>query len=109
MEALPRDTLDQLQQLAELLAVAIRGSDRATVPLHEWVEQAIVGDGFLARASRAGLTLAEMERAYIRATLHIVGGNKSRAARRLGINRRTLQRRLYGEGAPDARDDDDDP
>lgn len=97
-------TLDQLRQLAELLAVAIRVVDRSSSPLDELVEHAMVGDGFLARAARRGLTLADIERAYIRATLQIEGGNKSRAARRLGINRRTLQRRL--DGLP-AEDDDE--
>ncbi len=45
------------------------------------------------------LTLAEMERRYVRRVLSSVGGNKSRAARILGIDRRSLYRRLAdGEG-----------
>ncbi|MCA9652830.1 MAG: sigma-54-dependent Fis family transcriptional regulator [Myxococcales bacterium] len=43
-------------------------------------------------------TLEELERRYIGRVLEIAGGNKSRAARILGVERRTLYRRLdkYG-------------
>jgi two-component system response regulator HydG len=40
------------------------------------------------------ITLAEMQRRYIRHVLAAVGGNKSRAAAILGIDRRSLYRRL---------------
>jgi DNA-binding NtrC family response regulator len=40
------------------------------------------------------LTLDELERRYIRRVLELVGGNKSQAARVLGLDRRTLYRRL---------------
>jgi DNA-binding NtrC family response regulator len=40
------------------------------------------------------VTLAEMERRYVRKVLGAVGGNKSQAARVLGIDRRSLYRRL---------------
>jgi len=43
------------------------------------------------------LSLAEMERRYIRRVLEEVGGNKRRAAAILGIGRRTLYRRLEEE------------
>lgn len=101
------DELAQLRHLAELLAFAIRNAGSLHGSIEDTVEHAIVADGFLARAARAGLTLAEVERAYIRAMLHAAGGNKSLAARRLAINRRTLQRRLDGE-APGDEDQDDD-
>ena len=38
------------------------------------------------------VTLAELERRYIHQVLTLVGGNKSRAARILGLDRRTLYR-----------------
>ena len=49
------------------------------------------------------VTIAELERRYIHRVLTLVGGNKSRAADLLGLDRRTLYRRLdrYG-GARDA-------
>ena len=40
------------------------------------------------------ITLDEMERRYVRSVLAAVGGNKTRAARLLGIDRRSLYRRL---------------
>ncbi|MFP4080586.1 MAG: sigma-54-dependent transcriptional regulator [Ectothiorhodospira sp.] len=44
-------------------------------------------------------TLAEVEDRYIRWVLHRLEGNKRQAARVLGIGRRTLYRRLEGEGS----------
>ncbi len=40
------------------------------------------------------ITLDEMERRYIRHVLGLLRGNKTRAARTLGIDRRSLYRRL---------------
>ena len=51
------------------------------------------GDGL-----NADMPLDEVEKATILKTLESAGGNKSEAARRLGITRRTLHKRLklYG-------------
>ena len=43
------------------------------------------------------LTMEEMERRYLRQVLQAMGGNKTRAARVLGIDRRSLYRRLAEE------------
>jgi DNA-binding NtrC family response regulator len=48
----------------------------------------------LADAAQRLLPLAEVERAYIRQVLDAAGGNVSRAARVLGIDRRTMYRKL---------------
>jgi DNA-binding NtrC family response regulator len=45
-------------------------------------------------------TLAEVEAEYIQNVLASVGGNKSRAAEILGIDRKTLRKRLQGSVAP---------
>ncbi|ROR32324.1 sigma-54-dependent transcriptional regulator [Inmirania thermothiophila] len=55
----------------------------------------------------AGLPLREVERRHILHVLEAAGGNKSEAARRLGISRKTLERKLAawrrrGEGAAEA-------
>ncbi len=43
------------------------------------------------------LTLKELERYFIEDVLAVFGGNKKKAARVLGIDRRTLYRRLEKE------------
>jgi DNA-binding NtrC family response regulator len=40
------------------------------------------------------VTMSEMERRYVRRVLEACGGNKTHAARVLGIDRRSLYRRL---------------
>jgi len=53
----------------------------------------------VAQAAPAGSTnLAEMERTHIERVLQEMGGNITRAATALGIDRRTLQRKLKGYG-----------
>jgi len=51
------------------------------------------------------LTLDEMERRHIHRTLRHLGGNRARAAQCLGIDRKTLWRKLrrYGQAATDDR------
>jgi len=56
------------------------------------------------RAAEQGLTLAEVERLYARWVVAAEGGNLTRAARRLGVSRRTLIRwrreaSAYGTGS----------
>jgi DNA-binding NtrC family response regulator len=55
---------------------------------------------------RLDRTLKEMETEYIRAVLDSVGGNKSKAARILGITRRTLREKL-GKASPERIADHD--
>jgi two-component system response regulator HydG len=54
----------------------------------------------LQSATNGSLSLVEIEKTAIIATLEEAGGNKSEAARRLGINRKTLHKKLkdYGVG-----------
>lgn len=58
------------------------------------VASAAAGDG----AGEELPTLAEVETRHIRRVLERLGGNKRQAARVLGISRRTLYRKLGGEG-----------
>jgi len=48
----------------------------------------------LATAVAQGLTLDQLEREYIERVLDAEGGNKTRAALRLGLDRKTLYRKL---------------
>ena len=45
-----------------------------------------------------GKPLCDVERIYTLKTLELVGGNKSRAAKVLGIGKKTLYRRLHDYG-----------
>ncbi|HYR21069.1 MAG TPA: helix-turn-helix domain-containing protein, partial [Myxococcales bacterium] len=54
-------------------------------------------------------TLAEIQRAAARAMLDAAGGNRSEAARRLGISRSRLQRLLEGGEGESAEDSEADP
>ncbi len=56
--------------------------------------EALLGDGV-----PTGIPLDEVEKATILKTLEMAGGNKSEAARRLGITRRTLHKKLKQYGA----------
>jgi DNA-binding NtrC family response regulator len=65
----------------------------------------------LRTALARGLTLAELEREYIQRVLTAEGGNKTRAAQRLGLDRKTLYRKLeeYAAGSDAPVKDKDDP
>jgi len=45
-------------------------------------------------AIQVGMTLAEVERLLIEATVHLLGGNISQSAKMLGIDRSTLYGKL---------------
>ncbi len=69
---------------------------------------------FLAAAVARRMTVAELEREYIERVLDDEGGNKTRAAQRLGLDRKTLYRKLEeyartipAEGAAVGPGDDD--
>ncbi len=62
----------------------------------------------LATAVAQGLTLDQLEREYIERVLDAEGGNKTRAALRLGLDRKTLYRKLE-EYAAAGKDDDKTP
>jgi DNA-binding NtrC family response regulator len=56
----------------------------------------------LASALSRGMTLDELEREYILRVVRAEGGNKTRAAQRLGLDRKTLYRKLEEYAAPAA-------
>jgi two-component system response regulator PilR (NtrC family)/two-component system response regulator HydG len=62
--------------------------------LPERVQQAGQAIAYVASASRRQLTLRELERLYIIEVLRQAAGNKSRAAELLGLDRKTLYRKL---------------
>jgi DNA-binding NtrC family response regulator len=74
-------------------------SATTTRPLPEDLDFPKTQDGIgtlLSESAQASIPLDELERVYVRYVLDSRGGNKSDAARVLGINRRTLYRKLLG-------------
>jgi len=57
-------------------------------------ERRMTAEDDLSAAVARGLTLEELEREYIKRVLAAEGGNKTRAAQRLGLDRKTLYRKL---------------
>jgi len=64
----------------------------------------------LATAVAQGFTLDQLEREYIERILEVEGGNKTRAAQRLGLDRKTLYRKLeeYASTARQGTDGSDE-
>ena len=83
------------RELANVIERAVVLSDHDTlvpedfdVPKHGGVK------ALLAEGADSNIPLDELERVYVRRVLDEHGGNKAGAARILGINRRTLYRKL---------------
>ncbi|HEX2691585.1 MAG TPA: sigma-54 dependent transcriptional regulator [Kofleriaceae bacterium] len=88
-----------VRELANVVERAVALTDHDTIVLEDvralesHVSVDPTGD-LLASAAERHLPLTEVERGYIRRVLDANGGNVSRAARILGIDRRTLYRKL---------------
>jgi len=88
-----------VRELANVVERAVALTDHDTIVLEDVrdLEARVAPDPtgeLLASAAARALPLAEVERGYIRRVLDANGGNVSRAARILGIDRRTLYRKL---------------
>jgi DNA-binding NtrC family response regulator len=88
-----------VRELANVVERAVALTDHDTIVLEDVrdLEPRVAADPtgeLLASAAARQLPLAEVERAYIRRVLDANDGNVSRAARILGIDRRTLYRKL---------------
>jgi transcriptional regulator with GAF, ATPase, and Fis domain/pSer/pThr/pTyr-binding forkhead associated (FHA) protein len=86
----------ELKNVVERAVVLAQGDviDAEDLALTTLSTQGESGDLLLARAGYEPVPLAEVERRHILATLKSTGGNKSRAAAILGIERSTLDRKL---------------
>ena len=99
----------ELRNVVERMIVLARGDvlEVADLPpeLRAAVPAAPASSGPADRASLEGLTLAEAERRLIEQALAAAGGNRAEAARRLGISRRTIHRKIeeYGLDIPSRR------
>jgi DNA-binding NtrC family response regulator len=94
VEAMRRGALDYItkpfkrQRVIESLRRALEGSEAERETGADSVEDHVVGRGL-----EGHMTLREVADLYIERILRLAQGNKVKAARTLGINRRTLYRR----------------
>jgi DNA-binding NtrC family response regulator len=90
------------RELANAVERAIAFADHDTLALADFADEAAgerppPPDDFLQDSAVRGRTLEDVEMDYIRAVIDACAGNMARAARRLGIDRRTLYRRLVAK------------
>ncbi len=83
----------ELQNLIERGTALCRGDTIGLADLPNYVRERRDTD-FLSTAAARRLSLAELEREYIERILEDESGNKTRAAQRLGLDRKTLYRKL---------------
>jgi DNA-binding NtrC family response regulator len=84
----------ELENAIERAVALSRGARLAPDDLPERVRASGGASAIITRASERNLTLRELEREYIFEALRKAGGNKTRAAELLGLDRKTLYRRL---------------
>jgi DNA-binding NtrC family response regulator len=93
-----RDWPGNVRELANVVERAVALTDHDTIVLEDVRDQtakaAAQHDNLLADAAARQLSLAEVELAYIKQIVARLGGNMAHAARVLGIDRRTLYRKL---------------
>jgi DNA-binding NtrC family response regulator len=98
------DLLVKPFQLGELDAALARAAERALAIRRAKTQLSLIETDTEADASSDDpdslRTLAEVEDAHIRRTLRAVQGNVTRAAKVLGVSRRTLYNRLGTAGGP---------
>ena len=88
-----------VRELANVIERAVAMADHDVILPEDldFAETGTTTNPGLGTALDDGLSLEEVERAYVQRVLEAQGGNKAAAARILGITRRTLYRKL-GEG-----------
>lgn len=84
----------ELENIIERAVAFARGAIITPDDLPARVRTSGATAALIARSSARRLTLDELEREYILETLRLTGGNKSRAAELLGLDRKTLYRKL---------------
>lgn len=84
----------ELENTIERAVAFARGSIITPDDLPERVRTNGATAALITRSSQQRLTLNELEREYILETLRLTSGNKSRAAELLGLDRKTLYRKL---------------
>jgi len=84
----------ELENAIERAIALARGAQLTPADLPERVRAGGAVAAFITQSSTQNLSLREIERDYILEVLRKTGGNKSRAAEMLGLDRKTLYRKL---------------
>ncbi|MBI1763796.1 MAG: sigma-54-dependent Fis family transcriptional regulator [Acidobacteria bacterium] len=84
----------ELENAIERAAALTRGAQLTPNDLPDRIRAGGAAARLIAQSSAQNLTLRELERDYILEVLRKTGGNKSRAAEMLGLDRKTLYRKL---------------
>jgi len=84
----------ELRNAIERAAAMATGETLTVSDLPVRIRESAPSPDVAAHAAREGLTLRELERRYIFEVLRQMEGNKSRAAEALGLDRKTLYRKL---------------
>jgi DNA-binding NtrC family response regulator len=84
----------ELENAIERAVALARGAQLTPADLPERVRAGGAVAAFITQSSTQNLSLREIERDYILEVLRKTGGNKSRAAELLGLDRKTLYRKL---------------
>jgi two-component system response regulator AtoC len=89
----------ELENAVERAVALARGARLTPDDLPERIRTAGEAAAIIARGQERQLTLRELEREYILETVRRMGSNKTRAAEMLGLDRKTLHRKLneYGK------------
>ena len=95
---LHHDWPGNVRELRNVLESAVIRDDGAEIPSESIRIEPVPAEGLVAEAAGGRLTLAQIEERYIREVLRLTRGNRTEAARVLGINRKTLleKRKRYG-------------
>lgn len=94
----------ELENTIERAVALARGAVLTPEDLPERIRSGGASSAILAKAKTKRLTLAELEREYILEIVRETGGNKSRAAEMLGLDRKTLYRKLDEYGGQNSTD-----
>jgi DNA-binding NtrC family response regulator len=92
------------RELENVIERAVALADGSNLSQDDLPDRVLLGgrtSGLLARAHEKQMSLEDLEREYIINTLRLKEGNKSRAAEILGIDRRTLHRKIEEYRASD--------
>jgi two-component system, NtrC family, response regulator AtoC len=84
----------ELENVIERAAAMARGAMLAPDDLPERLRSGDHATSVLSQARESQMTLRQLEQTYVADTLRRAGGNKSRAAEMLGLDRKTLYRKL---------------